>query len=98
MVRMPGYGLDGPWRDYVGWAMAFEQASGMATVTGNGTRPLNPGGFLDPVVGMHAAVAVQAALTYRERTAAGQLLEIAQGQAGASLTPDQLIEYSFPRT
>ena len=28
MVRMPGFGLEGPWRDYVGWAMVIEQATG----------------------------------------------------------------------
>ena len=27
-VRMPGFGLDGPWRDYVGWALNFEQDVG----------------------------------------------------------------------
>lgn len=30
MVRMPGFGLEGPWRDYVGWAMSIEQAAGCA--------------------------------------------------------------------
>ena len=34
-VRMPGFGLQGPWRDYVGWAFNFEQMSGMAAVTGH---------------------------------------------------------------
>ena len=34
LVRMPGFGLQGPWRDYVGWALNFEQTSGMAAVTG----------------------------------------------------------------
>ena len=28
MVRMPGFGLQGPWRDYVGWALNFEQSRG----------------------------------------------------------------------
>jgi crotonobetainyl-CoA:carnitine CoA-transferase CaiB-like acyl-CoA transferase len=95
MVRLPGYGLEGPWRDYVGWAMSFEQASGMAQVTGDGSRPLNPGGFLDPVVGMHGALAVQAALAHRRRTGEGQLLEIAQVEVGACLTAEQVIEFSL---
>lgn len=34
VVRMPGYGLHGPWRDYVGWALNFEQTAGMSAVTG----------------------------------------------------------------
>ena len=95
MVRMPGFALEGPWRDYVGWAMSFEQTSGMAMVTGDGSRPINPGGFLDPVVGMHAVVAIQAALTHRDATGQGQLIEMAQVEVGAGLTAEQVIEHSL---
>lgn len=95
MIRMPGFGLEGPWRDYVGWAMGFEQASGMAQVTGDGSRPVNPGGFLDPVVGMHAALALQAALEHRSRTGEGQMVEVAQVETGACLTAEQVIEWSL---
>ena len=28
MVRMPGLGLEGPWRDYVGWALNYRTAVG----------------------------------------------------------------------
>ena len=95
MVRMPGFGLEGPWRDYVGWAMVIEQATGMASVTGWPDLPLSPGGFLDPVIGMHAAVAIQAALDHRERTGEGQLIELAQVETGACLTAEQVIEWSL---
>lgn len=91
MVRMPGFGLKGPWRDYVGWAMSIEQAAGMAFVTGYRPRPMNPGGFLDPVVGMHAAVALQAALRHRDRTGEGQLIELAQLETGCNLTAEQVL-------
>ncbi len=33
---MPGFGLDGQWRDYVGWALNIEQVSGMTAATGGG--------------------------------------------------------------
>ncbi len=33
-VRMPGFGPDGPWRDYVGWALNIEQVSAMTAATG----------------------------------------------------------------
>jgi crotonobetainyl-CoA:carnitine CoA-transferase CaiB-like acyl-CoA transferase len=39
LVRMPGFGLQGPWRDYVGWALNFEQTSGMSAVTGYAEGP-----------------------------------------------------------
>ncbi len=91
-LRMPGFGLKGPWRDHVGWAMVYEQACGLAQVTGFADGPpLNPGGFADPVVGMHAAVALQAALRHRERTGEGQLVEVAQIEVMAAVTAEQVI-------
>jgi len=91
-LRMPGFGLVGPWRDHVGWAMVYEQACGLAQVTGfPDGPPLNPGGFADPVVGMHAAVALQAALHHRERTGEGQLVEVAQVEVMAAITAEQVI-------
>ncbi len=54
-VRMPGFGLEGPWRDYVGWAFNFEQTSGMAAVTGYPDGPpCVLQGPADPIVGVHA--------------------------------------------
>lgn len=96
IVRMPGFGLEGPWQDYVGWAMSFEQASGAAWVTGDpdGT-PLNPGGFADPMDGLHALVALQAALDHRERTGEAQIIEAAQLELGACWTAEQVIAYSL---
>ncbi len=92
-LRMPGFGLVGPWRDHVGWAMVYEQACGLAQVTGfAGGPPLNPGGFADPVVGMHAAVALQAALAHRDRTGEGQLVEVAQVEVMAAVTAEQVIQ------
>ena len=34
MVRMPAFGLDGPWRDRTGFAQTMESVSGMAWRTG----------------------------------------------------------------
>ncbi len=91
-LRMPGFGLVGPWRDHVGWAMVYEQACGLAQVTGHPDEPpLNPGGFADPVVGMHAAVALQAALRHLDRTGEGQMIEVAQVEVMAAITAEQVI-------
>ena len=40
LVRMPSFGLDGPWRDRVGFAMNIEQVSGLAWMTGYPDMPL----------------------------------------------------------
>ena len=35
MVRMPAFGLDGPWRDRPGFAQTMEQVTGLAWLTGH---------------------------------------------------------------
>ncbi|OBK26572.1 acyl-CoA hydratase [Mycobacterium asiaticum] len=95
-VRMPGFGLQGPWRDYVGWALNIEQTSGMTAATGYADGPpCNLQGPADPVVGVHAGVALLAALEHRRRTGEGQLIEIAQIEVAACLTAEPVIEYSM---
>jgi crotonobetainyl-CoA:carnitine CoA-transferase CaiB-like acyl-CoA transferase len=95
-VRMPGFGLDGPWRDYVGWALNIEQASGMSAVTGYADGPpCNVQGPADPIVGVHAGVALLAALEHRGRTGEGQLIEVAQIEVCAAVTAEPVIEYSM---
>ncbi|MGO9506829.1 MAG: CaiB/BaiF CoA transferase family protein [Mycobacterium sp.] len=95
-VRMPGFGLQGPWRDYVGWALNVEQVSGMSAVTGYADGPpCNPQGPADPIVGVHAGVALLAALEHRRRTGEGQLIEVAQIEVGACVTAEPVIEYSM---
>jgi crotonobetainyl-CoA:carnitine CoA-transferase CaiB-like acyl-CoA transferase len=96
LVRMPGFGLQGPWRDYVGWAFNIEQASGMSAVTGYPDGPpCNLQGPADPVVGAHAGIALLAALEYRRRTGEGQLIEVAQIEVAACLAAEPVIEYSM---
>ncbi|MBV9515846.1 MAG: CoA transferase, partial [Mycobacteriaceae bacterium] len=98
-VRMPGFGLAGPWRDYVGWAFNIEQVSGMSAVTGYADGPpCNLGGPADPIVGAHAGVALLAALEHRRRTGEGQLIEIAQIEVAACLAAEPVIEYSMTGT
>jgi crotonobetainyl-CoA:carnitine CoA-transferase CaiB-like acyl-CoA transferase len=96
MVRMPGFGLDGPWRDYVGWALNIEQTSGMSAATGYPDGPpTDLQGPADPIVGVHATVALLAALEHRRRTGEGQLIEVAQIEVGAAVVAEPVIEYSM---
>lgn len=95
ILRMPGFGLEGPWQDYVGWAMSLEQASGIAWITGGPVDKPLQAGILDPIVGMHAAVVVQAALEYRNRTGEAQLIEMPQMEVAACMTAEQVIAYSL---
>jgi len=74
LLRMPAWGLDGPWRDRPGFAANIEQASGIAWMTGYDDHPMVPMAC-DPIGGIHAAFAVMAALEMRRRTGKGQIVE-----------------------
>ncbi len=77
-VLMPGYGPGGPWQEYVGYAIAFEQLV-TASMTGYADGPpLYAGGFCDPLVGMHTVAAIELALRQREQTGTGASIEVAQ--------------------
>ena len=95
LVRMPAFGLTGPWRDRVGFAMTIEQASGLAWVTGFPERePVVPRGVCDPVGGMTAVFALLAALEERGRGAGGQQVEVALLEVGLTLAGEQAVEQS----
>jgi crotonobetainyl-CoA:carnitine CoA-transferase CaiB-like acyl-CoA transferase len=94
MVRMPAFGLDGPWRDRTGFAMTIEQASGLAWMTGYRDLPLVIRGACDPIGGMHAVFALLAALEHRRRTGEGQLVEVPLVETALNVGAEQVIEYS----
>jgi crotonobetainyl-CoA:carnitine CoA-transferase CaiB-like acyl-CoA transferase len=95
VLRLPAFGLEGPWRDRPGFAQTMEQITGMAWVTGyQDGPPIIPGGFVDPAVGVHAAMALVAALDHRDRTGEGQLVEMPMIEVAAAMTAEQVAEYS----
>ena len=94
LVRMPGWGLDGPWRDRPGFASTMEQASGMAWVTGYADGPPLPPGACDPLAGVHGAFAVLAALERRHTTGRGQEIELSMIDMAANVAVEQVIEFA----
>lgn len=95
MVRMPAFGLDGPWRDRVGFAQTMEQATGMAWITGHAEGPpVIPRGVCDPIAGLHAAFAAVAALVVRDRDGTGVQVESTMVEAALNVAAEMLIEYS----
>lgn len=79
IVTMPGYAPDGPWGDYAGYGVAFEQLASCASMTGYpGATPKIPSGFCDPMSGTLAAAAIELALRERERTGKGMSVQVPQ--------------------
>jgi crotonobetainyl-CoA:carnitine CoA-transferase CaiB-like acyl-CoA transferase len=94
-VRMPAFGLDGPWRDRVGFAQTMEQVTGMAWITGHvDDQPRIPRGPCDPLAGAHAAFAVQVALEDRSRTGQGAFIESTMVEAALNVAAEQVIEWT----
>ncbi len=95
MVRMPGFGLDGPWRDNPAFAYIIEDATGLSWLTGYPDRnPYEPYSLGDPNAGIHALTAVQLALEHRRRTGRGALVEAAMADAALNIAAEQVIEYT----
>ena len=93
MVRMPGFGLDGPWRDRTGYAPTMEQLTGLAWITGwDDLPPIVPRGPCDPLAGQHAAFALLVALEERDRTGAGLLLEVPMVEAALATAAGAVVE------
>ena len=95
MTRMPAFGLDGPWRDNVGFAQTMEQMTGMAWVTGHEyDQPRIPRGPCDPLAGMHSAFAMLVGLSRREQTGRGSFIEVSMVEAALNAAAEQVIEYT----
>jgi crotonobetainyl-CoA:carnitine CoA-transferase CaiB-like acyl-CoA transferase len=95
MLRMPGFGLDGPWRENPAFAYIIEDASGLSWLTGYPDRnPYEPYSVGDPNAGVHALNALVLALEHRRRTGEGVLVEAAMVDAALNIAAEQVIEHS----
>jgi crotonobetainyl-CoA:carnitine CoA-transferase CaiB-like acyl-CoA transferase len=95
LIRMPGFGLDGPWRDNAAFAYTIEDASGLTWMTGHpDQKPLEPYCIGDPNAGIHALVGLLLALEHRRRTGEAVAVEAAMIDAAINLTAEQVVEYS----
>ena len=95
MVRMPGFGLDGPWRDLSAFAFVIEDASGLTWLTGHpDLLPFEPYTIGDPNAGLHALFGLMVALEHRAKTGEGGLVEAAMVDAGLNVAAEQVIEAS----
>ncbi|MEE2679016.1 MAG: CoA transferase [Myxococcota bacterium] len=94
-LRMPAFGLSGPWRDNTGFAQTMEQMTGLAWLTGHpDDQPRIQRGPCDPLAGMHAVFAFLVALAERERTGRGIHVEATMVEGALNVAAEQLIEFT----
>ena len=95
LLRMPGFGLNGPWRDNPAFAYAIEAAAGLSWLTGYPDRnPYEPYSVGDPNAGVHALNGLLLALEHRRRTGEGCFVEAAMVDAALNVAAEQVIEYT----
>jgi formyl-CoA transferase len=97
MLRISGYGQDGPRRDEPGFAAIGEAMAGLRYITGHpGELPVRAGISLgDTIAGLHGALGVLLALYERDaRGGEGQMVDVALYESVFNLTESLLPEYS----
>jgi crotonobetainyl-CoA:carnitine CoA-transferase CaiB-like acyl-CoA transferase len=94
LLRMPGFGLDGPWRDHTGFAQTMEQTSGIGWLTGMPEGEPLVRSTIDPITGIHGAFAVLAALERRAHTGEGQLIELPMLDVALNIAAEPILTWS----
>jgi crotonobetainyl-CoA:carnitine CoA-transferase CaiB-like acyl-CoA transferase len=94
LLRMPAFGLDGPWRDRSGFAQTTEQVSGIAWMTGEAGGEAVVRSTIDPIAGIHGAFVVLAALEHRDRTGEGQLIEMPMAEVALNVAAEPIVTWS----
>ncbi|MDR3538947.1 MAG: CaiB/BaiF CoA-transferase family protein [Acetobacteraceae bacterium] len=78
IVRISGFGQDGPYRDRPGFGTLVEAMSGFASKNGYGDRPpvLPPLAMADMIAGLYGAYAIMVALRVVEQGGRGQVIDL----------------------
>ncbi|MEJ3749338.1 CoA transferase [Actinomycetes bacterium KLBMP 9797] len=104
IARISGFGQLGPYAKRPGFGTLAEAMSGFAAATGepDGPPTLPPFGLADSITALAAAYAVMLALRARERTGAGQVVDLAiiepiMAMLGPQITWYDQIGYVQPR-
>ncbi len=98
LLRMPAFGLDGPWRDRPGFAQTTEQVSGIAWMTGEAGGEALVRSTIDPIAGIHGAFAVLAALAHRDRTGEGRQIEMPMAEVAMNVAAEPIVTWSASGT
>lgn len=83
LIRMPSVGLEGPYRNYLGFGVNFEGLCGLTAIRGYDDVDLSEGEtvfHMDAASGSAGAFAALMALRRRERTGTGEMIELSQSE------------------
>ena len=97
VVRISGYGQDGPLRDQPGFGTIAEAAGGMRYVTGDPDRPPARTGLSlgDSIPSLHALVGLLIALHERNSSGLGQIVDVSLADSVFAMLEGILPEYGY---
>jgi len=90
-----GFGQDGPRAAQPGYDLMIQALSGFMSITGEPDRDPQRAGvaIIDIMTGLHAVIAILAALRQREATGEGQVIDLALFDVAASVLANQALNY-----
>lgn len=95
LVRVSGFGQDGPWAKRASYDPVIQALSGFQELTGQPDGPPTVCGTVvtDYLTGLHAVIGAVSALQGRERTGRGQWVDVSMLDAATSLLMSSIPEY-----
>lgn len=95
MIRVSGYGQDGPYATRAGFGSIGEAMGGLRYVVGDPSTPPSRAGISigDSLAATHACLGALAALHHRERTGQGQVVDSAIYEAVLTMMESLVTEY-----
>jgi formyl-CoA transferase len=95
MVRISGYGQNGPYSERPGFGVIGEAMGGLRYVTGTPDRPPSRTGISigDTLAALYGVIGAMFALEHRRRTGKGQMIDVALFEAVFSVMESLLPEY-----
>jgi crotonobetainyl-CoA:carnitine CoA-transferase CaiB-like acyl-CoA transferase len=94
MMSMSAMGQTGPWKNFIAFGPTVQALGGLTYLTAyDKNAPIGPGyAYADAMAGLFGALAVLAALAYRDRTGRGQFIDLSEYEATAALIGPALLE------
>ena len=98
VLSAPGYGYEGPIRDYFAYGGCIGAFAGISTLWGHADSAINERpkqAYTDFVTAGHLALSVMAALHERERSGEGQHIELTQIDSAAAMMGTAILEHTI---
>ncbi|MEE8399887.1 MAG: CoA transferase [Desulfobacterales bacterium] len=97
LCSMPGYGLTGPYRDWVSYGTNLDPAAGLAALMGypDAGPQMSGNAYPDPLAGINAANAILTALYYSRTTGKGQHIDLSQSESASFVVAETVLGFAM---